>query len=95
MASKRRLNHPFALAFGGDSAPPAPPSSTAGTDDATALLTAGLPPALSLQTLRANDANGTELILRLAHNFARGALRARSHRRFVLPPIHFIPDLLR
>ena len=71
IAMKRRLNHPLSISFGSGAAAAAAGGS--GSADSARALAASLPPALTMQTLRANNANGTELILRIAHNFALGS----------------------
>lgn len=81
VAMKRRLNHPLSISFGSGTAAAAA-SGAAGrlldAKDTVASVVAALPPALTMQTLRANDANGTELLLRIAHSFALDSAAAAS-----------------
>ena len=90
VSMKRRLNHPFAISFGRPTATSAVTAQQPGAFEAVA---AGLPPALTLQTLRANDANGTELLLRVAHGYALGSASAPPS--LAQPQTLDLPALLR
>ena len=75
VAMKRRLNHPFSVSFGGGDAAASArhrPGGGLASPSGTAAST-GLPAPLTLQTLRANNANASELLVRIAHGYALDA----------------------